>query len=278
MASSVPQKPGILDGAPARIGPSVERTERLIEGTAEIRELVQSRGLDPPGIEVATDQPVPFRAPQRVGEDLVGDPVQGVMDVAVAPTAYPELSENWQRPTSRNEMDHVLRRHPPENVAASDFAHVKCSPAVCLRQMGRYEDATEQPSNGRRPEREPIGVVRLWRPTLLSHASREMDTLPPQPSSGRRCGKYPEESRRDVADLRPDQHRTIADVSKELDLVEQLVGDWVRQEKLDRDEREGLTREERDKLDKLCRDVKRFPTECELLKTLPTFIARGHSS
>ena len=105
-----------------------------------------------------------------------------------------------------------------------------------------------------------------------------MDTLPPQPSSGRRRGMYPEEFRRGVVALGLDQHRTIADVSKELDLVEQPVGNWVRQEKLDRDEREGLTREERDRLDKLCRDVKRLPTECELLKTLPTFIACGHSS
>ena len=105
-----------------------------------------------------------------------------------------------------------------------------------------------------------------------------MPVVTNEESSPQRRVRYPKEFRRDAAALVIDQHRTIADVSKELDLVEQLVGDWVRQEKLDRDEREGLTREERDKLDKLCRDVKRFPTECELIKTLPTFIARGHSS
>jgi len=108
VASSVPSKPGILDGAPARIGPSVERTERLIEGTAEIRELVQRRCLDPPGIEVATDQPVALRAPQRVGEDLVGDPVQGVMDVPVAPTAIGKLvklGEHGKSPTAAEDAD-----------------------------------------------------------------------------------------------------------------------------------------------------------------------------
>ena len=108
LASSIPSKPGSLDGAPARIGPSVERTERLIEGTAEIRELVQRRGLDPRGIEVATDQPVPLRAPQSVGEDLVGDPVQGVMDVPVAPTAIGklgELGEHGKSPTAAKDAD-----------------------------------------------------------------------------------------------------------------------------------------------------------------------------
>ena len=115
MASSVPQEPGILDGAPARIGPSVERTERLIEGTAEIRELVQRRGLDPRGIEVATDQPVPLRAPQRVGEDLVGDPVQGVMDVPVAPTAIGKLGklgEHGKSPTAAKDADQAVRLLP----------------------------------------------------------------------------------------------------------------------------------------------------------------------
>jgi hypothetical protein len=108
VASSVPYKPGILDGAPAGIGPSVERTERFIEGTAEIRELVQRRCLDPPGIEVATDQPVPLRAPQRVGEDLVGDPVQGVVDVPVAPTAIGKLGklgEHRKSPTAAKDAD-----------------------------------------------------------------------------------------------------------------------------------------------------------------------------
>jgi hypothetical protein len=108
VASSVPSKPGILDGAPAGIGPSVERTERLIEGTTEIRELVQRRCLDPLGIEVATDQSVPFRASQGVGEDLVGDPVQGVMDVPVAPTAIGKLGklgEHGKSPTAAKDAD-----------------------------------------------------------------------------------------------------------------------------------------------------------------------------
>ena len=87
-----------------------------------------------------------------------------------------------------------------------------------------------------------------------------------RPSPGRRRGRYPKEFRRDVATLVLDQHRSIADVAKELDLVGQSVGNWVRQEKIDRGEREGLTSEERDELNKLRREVNRLSVERELLK------------
>jgi transposase-like protein len=92
-----------------------------------------------------------------------------------------------------------------------------------------------------------------------------------RPSPGRRRGRYPKEFRRDVAALVLDQHRTIADVAKELDLVEQTVGNWVRQEKIDRGEREGLTSEERDELNNLRREVKRLTMERDLLKRSVAF-------
>ena len=92
-----------------------------------------------------------------------------------------------------------------------------------------------------------------------------------RPSPGRRRGRYPKEFRRDVAALVLDQHRSIADVAKELDLVGQSVGNWVRQEKIDRGEREGLTSEERDELNKLRREVNRLSVERELLKRAVAF-------
>lgn len=92
-----------------------------------------------------------------------------------------------------------------------------------------------------------------------------------RPSPGRRRGRYPKEFRRDVATLVLDQHRTIADVAKELDLVEQTVGNWVRQEKIDRGERDGLTSDEREELNKLRREVKRLSVERELLKRAVAF-------
>jgi transposase-like protein len=98
-----------------------------------------------------------------------------------------------------------------------------------------------------------------------------MPTVTDKPEPARRRGRYPKEFRRDVAALVLDQHRTVADVAREMGLVEQTVGNWVRQERVDRGEREGLTTEERDELTKLRREVKRLGTERELLKRAVAF-------
>ena len=50
------------------------------------------------------------------------------------------------------------------------------------------------------------------------------------PEPTRRRGRYPKEFRRDAASLVIDQHRTIADVARELGIVEQTLGNWVRQD------------------------------------------------
>jgi transposase-like protein len=92
-----------------------------------------------------------------------------------------------------------------------------------------------------------------------------------QPNPGRRQGRYPKEFRRDVAALVIDQHRTIVDVAKELDLVEHTIGNWVRQERIDRGEREGTTTEMREENTSLRREVKRLTMERDLLKRSVAF-------
>jgi transposase len=89
--------------------------------------------------------------------------------------------------------------------------------------------------------------------------------------TGRRRGRYPREFRKDVAALVIDQHRSVADVARELSLIEQTVGNWVRQERVDRGEREGLSTEERDELTRLRREVKRLAMERDLLKRSVAF-------
>ena len=84
-------------------------------------------------------------------------------------------------------------------------------------------------------------------------------------------GRYPKEFRRDAAALVIDQHRTVADVARELGVVEQTLGNWVRQERVDRGEREGLTSEEREEMARLRREVKRLTTERDLLKRSVAF-------
>ena len=92
-----------------------------------------------------------------------------------------------------------------------------------------------------------------------------------RPESARRRGRYPKEFRRDAAALVIDQHRTIADVARELDVVEQTLGNWVRQERIDRGEREGTTTEVREENARLRREVKRLTIERDLLKRRVAF-------
>jgi transposase-like protein len=92
-----------------------------------------------------------------------------------------------------------------------------------------------------------------------------------QPTPARRRGRYPKEFRRDAAALVIDQKRTVVDVAKELGVVEQTLGNWVRQERIDRGEREGLSTEEREELGRLKREVKRLTQERDLLKRSVAF-------
>ncbi len=92
-----------------------------------------------------------------------------------------------------------------------------------------------------------------------------------QPTPARRRGRYPKEFRRDAAALVIDQKRTVADVAKELGVVEQTLGNWVRQERIDRGERQGLSTDEREELTALKREVKRLTMERDLLKRSVAF-------
>src|ERR1035441_8263742 len=109
-------------------------------------------------------------------------------------------------------------------------------------------------------------TLRFWSRTRAQTSRRNsFGYLPP------RRGRYPKEFRRDVCALVLDQKRSVTDVAKELDLVEQTIYTWVRQEKIDRGEREGLTSEEREELARLRREVKRLSIERELLKRAVAF-------
>ena len=56
-----------------------------------------------------------------------------------------------------------------------------------------------------------------------------------------------------------------------LGAVDQTLGNWVRQERIDRGEREGLSTEEREELTKLEREVKRLTMQRGLLKRSVAF-------
>jgi transposase len=96
-----------------------------------------------------------------------------------------------------------------------------------------------------------------------------MNTESERPAQRR--SRYPKEFRRDASALVIDQHRTIADVSRELGVIEQTLGNWVRQERIDRGDREGLSSTERAEIVQLRRENRQLRQERDLLKKATAF-------
>ena len=63
----------------------------------------------------------------------------------------------------------------------------------------------------------------------------------------------------------------MADVAKELGVVEQTLGNWVRQERIDRGEKEGTTSDVRAENARLQRENKQLRLERDLLKKATAF-------
>ena len=85
---------------------------------------------------------------------------------------------------------------------------------------------------------------------------------------------YPEEFRREAVEL-VRQGRSIPDVAESLGMSAPSLRNWVRQEQLDRRERDdGLTSAEREELRELRRKVKRLEQEREILKRATALFAR----
>ncbi len=86
-----------------------------------------------------------------------------------------------------------------------------------------------------------------------------------QPHSRRR-GRCPKEFKRDVAALVIDQRCSIADIARGLGVVDETLGNRVRQERIGRGEREGTTTDARAENAQLHREVQRQATARDLLK------------
>ena len=87
----------------------------------------------------------------------------------------------------------------------------------------------------------------------------------------RRRRSFSEEFKRDAVALVLEEDRSIADVARSLGIGETNLGNWVRQARIDRGEREGLTTSERAELTELRREVSRLRMERELLKRATAF-------
>ena len=84
---------------------------------------------------------------------------------------------------------------------------------------------------------------------------------------------YPPEFRREAVQL-VRSGRSVKDVAESLGCSDQSLHNWVRQEQLDRHERDdGLTSAEREELRRLRRENVRLKQEREILKRAAVFFA-----
>ena len=88
---------------------------------------------------------------------------------------------------------------------------------------------------------------------------------------GSRRGRFTPEFKADAVSMVIDGDRSIVDVARSLGLVEQTLGNWVRQARIDRGERAGLTTDERAELTRLRRENAQLAMERDLLKRATAF-------
>ena len=100
---------------------------------------------------------------------------------------------------------------------------------------------------------------------------RETSGSEPVLAPGRTRRSFPREFKADAVALVLDEGRSIASVARALGIGESNLGNWVRQARVDRGEREGLTTTERAELARLRRENAQLRMERDLLKRATAF-------
>lgn len=83
--------------------------------------------------------------------------------------------------------------------------------------------------------------------------------------------KYTAEFKKDAVAMVLDDERTIADVARSLGLVEQTLGNWVRQARIDRGDKSGVSTDDYSELVQLRRENAQLKMERDLLKRATAF-------
>jgi transposase-like protein len=89
------------------------------------------------------------------------------------------------------------------------------------------------------------------------------------PARSRRS--FTDEFKRDAVAMVLDDGNKVVDVAERLGIGEGTLGNWVRQARVDRGERAGMTTSERTELAELRRDNARLRMERDLLKRATAF-------
>ena len=82
------------------------------------------------------------------------------------------------------------------------------------------------------------------------------------------------EFKAEIVELCQRGDRSIGEVSRDFDLTETAVRDWVRQAEVDAGNREGVTSAEREELSRLRRENRRLREDVEVLKRATAFFAK----
>jgi transposase len=97
-------------------------------------------------------------------------------------------------------------------------------------------------------------------------------------SRGGRPSRFTPEFRRDAVSLVLDEHRQIADVARSVGVNEGTLGNWVRLERIERGERQGMTVDERAELAELRAENAQLRMERDLLKRSMAFWVKESTS
>jgi transposase len=90
--------------------------------------------------------------------------------------------------------------------------------------------------------------------------------------------QFTEEFKRDAVELVRTTGRPIAQIAQELGIYDSTLGNWVRQDRIDRGEAEGLTTEERARLRQLEAENAKLRMERDLLKRTVAFWVKETST
>ena len=103
---------------------------------------------------------------------------------------------------------------------------------------------------------------------------QEISRSGPVSAPGRTRRSFPREFKADAVALVLDEGRSVASVARALGIGATSLGSWVRQARVDRGEREGLTTGERAELARLRRENAQLRMERDLLKRATAFWVR----
>ncbi|MGH2867327.1 MAG: transposase [Solirubrobacteraceae bacterium] len=86
---------------------------------------------------------------------------------------------------------------------------------------------------------------------------------------------YPKEFREGAVELARQGERTVAEIAKELGIAESCLRNWLKQDQVDRGQRDdGASSKEREELRELRKRVRRLEQEKEILRKAAAFFAR----